>query len=204
MRTVQVYIEGQRLDLFNDETISVTSKQQDVQDISKVFTDFSQSFSVPSTPNNDAIFSHFYNSDVGDLQDVSTIFDANQRRDAFIEIDLTTFRRGKIQLEKAEIKDNQAYSYQVTFYGDITSLKDKFNDDKLANLTYLRSYGHAYTATEIENRIRVRRRQPPMLHPDRSSAALRKRKNPLCLCFDESPSKSRKGHRKPGRKVRSH
>jgi hypothetical protein len=153
MRTVQVYIEGQRLDLFNDETISVTSKQQDVQDISKVFTDFSQSFSVPSTPNNDAIFSHFYNSDVGDLQNVSTIFDANQRRDAFIEIDLTTFRRGKIQLEKAEIKDNQAYSYQVTFYGDITSLKDKFNDDKLANLTYLRSYGHAYTATEIENRI---------------------------------------------------
>ena len=143
MRTVQVYIEGQRLDLFNDETISVTSKQQDVQDISKVFTDFSQSFSVPSTPNNDAIFSHFYNSDVGDLQDVSTIFDANQRRDAFIEIDLTTFRRGKIQLEKAEIKDNQAYSYQVTFYGDITSLKDKFNDDKLVNLTYLRTFGNA-------------------------------------------------------------
>ena len=153
MRTVQVYIEGQRLDLFNDETISVTSKQQDVSDISKIFTDFSQSFSVPSTPNNDAIFSHFYNSDVGDLQDVSTIFDANQRRDAFIEIDLTTFRRGKIQLEKAEIKDNQAYSYQITFYGDITSLKDKFNDDKLVNLTYLRSFGHAYTSTEIENRI---------------------------------------------------
>ena len=153
MRTVQVYIEGQRLDLFDDETISVTSKQQDIQDISKVFTDFSQSFSVPSTPNNDAIFSHFYNSDVGDLQNVSTIFDANQRRDAFIEIDLTTFRRGKIQLEKAEIKDNQAYSYQITFYGDITSIKDKFNDDKLANLTYLQTYGHAYTSTEIENRI---------------------------------------------------
>ena len=165
MRTVQVYIEGQRLDLFNDETISVTSKQQDVQDISKVFTDFSQSFSVPSTPNNDAIFSHFYNSDVGDLQNVSTIFDANQRRDAFIEIDLTTFRRGKIQLEKAEIKDNQAYSYQITFYGDITSLKDKFNDDKLANLTYLRSYGHAYTATEIENRITDGSTNYPLRYP---------------------------------------
>jgi hypothetical protein len=165
MRTVQVYIEGQRLDLFNDETISVTSKQQDIQDISKVFTDFSQSFSVPSTPNNDAIFSHFYNSDVGDLQDVSTIFDANQRRDAFIEIDLTTFRRGKIQLEKAEIKDNQAYSYQITFYGDITSLKDKFNDDKLANLTYLRTYGHAYTSTEIENRITDGSANYPLRYP---------------------------------------
>ena len=40
MRTVQVYIEGQRLDLFDDETINVTSSQQNVQDISKVFSDF--------------------------------------------------------------------------------------------------------------------------------------------------------------------
>ena len=52
MRTVQVYIEGQRLELFKDEQINVTSIQQNVQDISKVFTDFSQSFSVPATPRN--------------------------------------------------------------------------------------------------------------------------------------------------------
>jgi len=147
MRTVQVYIEGQRLDLFKDEIISVTSKQQDIQDISKVFTDYSQSFSVPSTPKNDAIFQHFYQNDVN-----STI-DHNIRRDAYIEIDLTTFRRGKISLEKSEVKNNQAYSYQITFYGDITSLKDKFADDKLQDLTLLNIYAHDYTATEIENRV---------------------------------------------------
>ena len=122
MRTVQVYIEGQRLDLFKDETITVNSKQQDINDISKTFTDFSQSFSVPSTPSNDAIFEHFYQNDVD-----GTI-DHNIRRSAFIEIDLTTFRTGTISLEKSEIKDNQAYSYQITFYGDITSLKDKLGD----------------------------------------------------------------------------
>jgi hypothetical protein len=147
MRTVQVYIEGQRLDLFDDETISVTSKQQDIQDISKVFTDFSQSFSVPSTPSNDAIFQHFYQNDVD-----STI-DHNIRRSAFIEIDLTTFRTGTISLEKAEIKDNQAYSYQITFYGDITSLKTKFAEDKLKDLTLLNIYSHDYTGVEIKNRI---------------------------------------------------
>ena len=147
MRTVQVYIEGQRLDLFKDEIISVTSKQQDISDISKIFTDFSQSFSVPSTPKNDAIFQHFYQNDVN-----STI-DHNIRRDAYIEIDLTTFRRGKISLEKSEVKNNQAYSYQITFYGDITSLKDKFADDKIQDLTLLNIYAHDYTATEIENRI---------------------------------------------------
>ena len=102
MRTVQVYIEGQRLDLFKDEQISVTSIQQNVQDISKVMTDFSQSFSVPATPSNNAIFQHFYQNDVQ-----STI-DHNIRRDAHIEIDLTTFRRGKMSLEKSEVKDNEA------------------------------------------------------------------------------------------------
>jgi hypothetical protein len=147
MRTVQVYIEGQRLDLFDDEQISVTSKQQDIQDISKVFTDFSQSFSVPSTPSNDAIFQHFYQNDVD-----STI-DHNIRRSAFIEIDLTTFRTGTISLEKAEIKDNQAYSYQITFYGDITSLKNKFGDSKLNELTYLNIHSHNYSGAEIQDRI---------------------------------------------------
>lgn len=153
MRQVQVYIEGNKLDLFQDEQINVTSKNKDISDISKVFSDYSQSFSVPSTPNNDTIFSYFYNSDFGDIEDVATQFDVNIRKDAFIEIDYTTFRRGKIQLEKAEVKDNQAYSYQVTFYGDITSLKDKFGDEKLADLTYLSTYGHAYTGAEVQNRI---------------------------------------------------
>lgn len=147
MRTVQVYIEGQRLDLFKDEIISVTSKQQDIQDISKVFTDYSQSFSCPSTPKNDAIFQHFYQNDVD-----STI-DHNIRRDAYIEIDLTTFRRGTISLEKAEVKDNQAYSYQITFYGDIANLKTKFADDKLQDLTLLNIYSHDYTGLEVQNRI---------------------------------------------------
>ena len=147
MRTVQVYIEGQRLDLFKDEIISVTSKQQDIQDISKVFTDFSQSFSVPSTPKNDAIFQHFYQNDV------SSTIDHNVRRNAFIEIDLTSFRSGTISLEKSEIKDNQAYSYQITFYGDITSLKTKFAEDKLQDLTLLNIYTHDYTGLEIKNRI---------------------------------------------------
>ena len=147
MRTVQVYIEGQRLDLFKDETVSVTSKQQDVQDISKVYTDYSQSFSCPSTPNNDAIFQHFYQNDVN-----STI-DHNIRRNAYIEIDLTTFRTGTISLEKSEVKNNQAYSYQITFYGDIANLKTKFADDKLQDLTLLNIYSHNYTGTEVKNRI---------------------------------------------------
>ena len=153
MRTVQVYIEGQRLDLFEDEQINVTSTQQNVQDISKVFTDFSQSFSVAATPNNNEIFHHFYQNDIGDFLEPSTLFDFNLRRNGSIEIDYTPFRTGKISLEKAEVKNNRAYSYQITFYGDVLSLKDKFGDDMLNDVTELNLYNHAYNATEVKNRI---------------------------------------------------
>lgn len=153
-RRIQIYIEPifesgdfQELELFNDETIEVTSTIQNISDISKVFTDVSLSFSVPATPNNNAIFQHFYNSDV----DASV--DHNIRRNAFIEIDLTPFRTGKISLEKANIKRGLADSYQITFYGDLLSLKDKFGEDKLSDVKEINNYSHTYNATEIYNRI---------------------------------------------------
>ena len=146
MRSVQVYIEGRRLELFQDEQISVNSSVQNIADISKVFTDFSQSFTVPASPYNNEIFEHFYQSDVD-----GTI-DHNIRRRAKIEIDLTDFRRGKIQLEKANLKDGHVESYTITFYGDIRTLKDAFGEDKLNNLD-LTSLEFAYDGTEIYNRI---------------------------------------------------
>ena len=58
-RTTQIFVQDlsqvqvfTRLDLFKDETISVTDTIQDVRDIAKVFTQFSQSFSVPASKTN--------------------------------------------------------------------------------------------------------------------------------------------------------
>ena len=152
MRQVQVYIEGLKIELFEDEQINVTSSVQNINDISKVFTDFSQSFTVPASTVNNQIFKHFYQSDIGDPQTPSTLFDHNIRRNALIEIDLTTFRRGKIQIEKANVKNGMPENYQLTFYGEIRTLKDLFGEDKLNQLD-LSSLEFAYNGTEIYNRI---------------------------------------------------
>jgi hypothetical protein len=152
MRQVQVYIEGLKIELFEDEQINVTSSVQNINDISKVFTDFSQSFTVPASTVNNQIFKHFYQSDIGDPQTPSTLFDHNIRRNALIEIDLTTFRRGKIQIEKANVKNGMPENYQLTFYGEIRTLKDLFGEDKLNQLD-LSSLEFAYTGTQIYNRI---------------------------------------------------
>lgn len=156
MRTVQLYIEGERdsgnyseVELFDDESINLSLSVQNIQDISKVFTDFSQSFTVPASSINNAIFKHFYENDV-DLD--PALIDQRLKRNAFIEIDRTPFRNGKIQLEKSNLKDGQAQSYSITFYGDLVTLKDTFSDDKLSDLDF-DSLNHELNGSEIYNRI---------------------------------------------------
>lgn len=146
MRKVQVYIEGQRLELFEDEQIQITSSVQNVQDIAKVFTDFSQSFTVPASEHNNQIFQHFYETDV------DSTLDHQLRRNAKIEIDLVTFRTGKIQLEKANLKKGRVENYSITFYGDVRTLQDYFGDDKLAVLDFS-PYTSSYSGAEVQSRI---------------------------------------------------
>ena len=129
-REVRVFIEGQQIDLFNDETIEVNSSVQNIADISKTSTDFSQAFTIPATTRNNAIFQHFYQSDVDGT------YNFQERKDGYIELDMTTFRRGRIQLEKSNIKNGQVENYTITFYGQLTSLKDIFGEDKLSDLDY--------------------------------------------------------------------
>jgi hypothetical protein len=59
MQVTQLYINNQRVDLFDDENISLTQTIQNVRDIEKVFTDFSKSFTIPASKTNNKIFKHY-------------------------------------------------------------------------------------------------------------------------------------------------
>ena len=54
----------ERVEFFDFESIEITSTIQDVRDIAKVFTDYSQTFSVPASKINNQIFRHYYRTDV--------------------------------------------------------------------------------------------------------------------------------------------
>ena len=144
----QTELEFSRLELFNDEKISVSSTIQNISDISKIFTDYSQGFTIPCSPTNNAIFQHFYQNDV------DATIDYQNRYNAYIEVDTVLFRRGKIQLEKTNLKNGKPDSYSVTFYGAGVSLKDFFAEDKLSQLNYS-TLDHNYTNTEVYNRVTV-------------------------------------------------
>lgn len=148
MQEIVLYIKDtdgnyQQAELFGDENITITSKIQDVRDIGAVFTDFSQSFSLPASKTNNKIFKHWYNYNIDDG------FDTRIKVDALIEIDHLPFRRGKLALRNVKLKDNQASSYSVVFYGNTVKLKDLMRDDELKDLPYLDNYNHSYSASDV-------------------------------------------------------
>lgn len=147
-----IYVDdiAKRVEMFQDEKVSVTSTIQNYSDIGKLFTDYSQSFTIPASETNNAIFSHWYDNAVDNG------YDARIRYNAFIEIDTIPFRDGNVQLEKANKKNGYVESYTLTFYGNLTQLKDKFADDKL-QLVFQTDLGqglnHTFDASNIQTRI---------------------------------------------------
>ena len=143
-----IYVDdvAQRVEMFQDEKVSVTSTIQNYSDIGKLFTDYSQSFTIPASPTNNSIFSHWYDNAVDDG------YDARIRYNAYIEIETIPFREGNVQLEKANKKNGYIESYTLTFYGNLTQLKDKFGEDKLNSLDFS-SLNHTFDAATVIGKI---------------------------------------------------
>ena len=138
---------ARRIELFQDEKISLTSSIQNVNDISKVFTDYSQSFTIPASENNNKIFRHWYENSLDNG------FDQRRRYDGYIELDTQLFRVGKWQLESATIKNNRVEDYKITFYGELKSLTDKFSEDKLSDVRELNEFTIAYSGTAVRTLV---------------------------------------------------
>jgi len=163
MQNVQLYIyvddaEGvpvaHRIELFNDEKISVTSSVQNFNDIGKLFTDYSQSFTIPASKHNNAVFRHWYESAVGetDLENplnVDGAFDHRIKYYGFIEIDTIPFRDGKFSMEKANKKNGFIESYTINFVGNLVQLKDKFLEDKIGGLPRLSELNLDYNLASV-------------------------------------------------------
>ena len=147
MRRLQLYIGTERVDLFKDESVSLTQTIQNVKDIAKVFTEFTQTFAVPASRKNNIIFQHYYNFDI------DFGFDARNKADARLELNDLPFKNGKIKLNSVDLKNNVAHTYHITFFGNTVNLKDVLGDDLLSSLGALDDNSQVYNYTSIKDTI---------------------------------------------------
>ena len=145
MIQLQLYIEGQQVELHDNESVTLTQSLQDVLDLQKIFTDFSRTFNVPASKVNNKIFKHFYNPSIQG-------FDARSKKESELYLNYKPFKSGKIKLESVQMKGNSPINYRITFFGKTIELKDILGKDKLSSLTNITD-GIRYDATTIKARM---------------------------------------------------
>jgi len=149
MQKVQIYIGGERLELFKDETVSINQSIQNIKDISKIFTEFSQSFTIPASPTNSKIFTHYYN------YNIVGGYDARIKSAASIELNYIPWKNGFIALNGVDLKNNKPYAYRITFFGETINLKDILGEDLLSDISTLSSLNLIYDADTVKTKLQV-------------------------------------------------
>ena len=148
MQSIQLYIEGQRVDMFKDESVSITQSIKNVKDIDKIFTEFTKTFTLPASKTNNKIFKHYYNFDIVGG------FDARTRKSATIELNYLPFKKGKIKLEGVDLQNRKPKAYRITFFGNTVELKDILGESKLSDLD-LSAYTLNYSGGTIAAYLRL-------------------------------------------------
>ena len=148
MQKLQLYIGGQRVDLFKDETVSLNQTIQNIKDPGKIFVNFTKDFTIPASKVNNLIFKHYYNYDID-----TNFYDAREKSPAEIQLNNLPYKTGFVKLEGVNLKINKANSYRIVFYGETVSLKDLLGDDKLASLPALANLQLTYSSAQVEARL---------------------------------------------------
>lgn len=137
MQNLELFINGQRADLFESDIVTLQSSIKDIRDIQKVFMDYTKGFSLPASKTNNKIFKHFYNFNI------INGFNARKKESAEIHINYAPFKIGKIALNSVKMRNNKPYAYDVTFFSNIVELSDRLGGKLLSELPYFRgTYDH--------------------------------------------------------------
>ena len=130
MRHVDVFIEGQKLDLFENESIEIERSVLDVDDLEALKTDFSYSFAVPASNVNNRIFKHYY------LYEITNGFDARRLVESKIKLSGLTFLNGRLSLIKVDLESKKPISYHINFTANLVNLKETYKDASLRDLDF--------------------------------------------------------------------
>lgn len=126
---LNLFIKGQALDLFQDETISFVLSIKNAKDISKVYSDFSRSFSVPWTDRNRMALGFYDDENVN--VNISGVEGRSMLFEAYIEIDNLPFKKGLVEIESIKYSMQVPQSAQLRFYTVLKTLSNVLKDDKL-------------------------------------------------------------------------
>jgi hypothetical protein len=136
-------IEGIPVDLFNDESVELNRQLKDLQDLSTIWTDYTQSFQIPASETNNQIFSDWFDENV-----VLGAWNPNIGKDATLLIHSLPVYAGRIEFVGCKFKDGIPQLYNLVFYGTTKKILDKWGETLLNQVDWT-AYNHTANYANI-------------------------------------------------------
>jgi len=136
---------SQLLDIDSEEVIDLNFSVADIRDFTQRNSSYSQTFSLPFTPTNDAFFGYNFNVNIstGD-------FSLYRRTNAVLMVDGLPQLEGYLFINSVNLTSER---YEVAVIGDVGNLKDELGDKKLVDLDadWLNGFTHELTIANIQD-----------------------------------------------------
>ena len=132
------------LDLYKEEPLKLTLSVEEISDLPRVNSAFSQSFRIPATQNNSKVFKWWY--------EVNTVdFDVTRRVAAEIHVDGLFYKSGHIRIQAAYVNDvTSQVDLEIVFFGETRDFASQIGEITLNELN-LTSLNHELTLTNVQD-----------------------------------------------------
>ena len=131
------------VDLFKDESVELNRQLKDLQDLSTIWTDYTQNFQIPASETNNQIFADWFDENV-----VLGAWNPNVGKNATLYIHSLPVYDGRIEFIGCKYKDGIPQLYNIVFYGTTKKILDVWGE-KLLNYDMWGAYDHTANYTNI-------------------------------------------------------
>ena len=131
------------VDLFQDESVELNRQLKDLQDLSTIWTDYTQAFQIPASDTNNIIFADWFDENI-----VLGGWNPNLGKDATLYIHSIPVYNGRVEFVGCKYKDGIPQLYNIVFYGTTKKILDVWGE-KLLNENMWSAYDHTANYANI-------------------------------------------------------
>lgn len=155
--TTQIYIEGNLLDIAEEEMIPLNYSVDDIKNISQVQSPFSKTIKIPGTSNNNKILNFAFSpkvvqTGVESVNNAFGDFDYKRKSRCVILQGNLPVMVGYARLMRAEITDG-VVSYELQVISELTSFAAELSDKKLEDIPeeFTNQFDHVLTRAFVSD-----------------------------------------------------
>lgn len=153
MRT-EIYIEGRRVDLYDDISMELTYQIDDVKEFGSRETNFSKTIVLPGTGRNNRQFGYIFEFGSQNAYDAGSPnidynFNASKQATVIVYVDKVQVMKGVVRLLEI-VRTGEVIEYEVAIFGELGGFVQDLGNAKIEDLDFSQ-YDEAWNVTNIKN-----------------------------------------------------